>query len=377
MKISGYIRTVLILICLIAGLLVVCMFPDVCDLYTDHIYIKICNRISKITGNIKINLGEVIMYLSAAALILLFVFLILLIFLRKKKGYKRFVMGYSKTLSIFALLMIASYMITWAVPFSGKVLGGKVYSERETYTNHEVETVLKYLVKNINKAADEIDVKYLLSEKRYVVVFKSEEEMNRLVIEALRSMEEDYPRLAGYYPVIKTAYCSDILDIMNIGGYNYPYTMEPTCNKYIDPLYQPLLNGHEYVHHKGYYKENEANFISELALSKSEDPYLRLVAYLDMYYYVSSAYYEKNHKLPENLPKISDRVRVIQKVSYEIRDKKYNQDDHYFSSNEKISNVIKKTADKGWEIQGDLLRENSYDGVTLLLFQYFDTCQLF
>lgn len=377
MKISGYIRTVLILICFIAGFLVVCLFPDLCDLYTDHIYVKICNRVSKITGNIRINLGECIMYLLSLSLVLLLIFLILLIFLRKKKGYKKFTIGYVKTISILLLLMIVVYMFTWAVPFSGKVLGGKVYSKRVTYTNDEVETVLKYLVKNINQAADEIDIKYVMKGNKYTVEFKSDEEMNVLVIEALRSMEEDYPRLSGYYPVIKIAYCSDGLDIMNIGGYNYPYTMEPTCNKYVDPLYQPLLNCHEYVHHKGYYKENEANFISEIALSKSKDPYLRLIAYLDMYYYVSSAYYEKNHKMPDDLPKFTERVKIIQKASYEIRDKKYNEDSHFFSSNENISNIIKKTGDKGWEIQGDILKENSYDGVTLLLFQFFDTCQLF
>ncbi len=377
MKISAYIRIVLILICLIAGFLVVCMFPDLCDFYSDHIYVKICNRISKITGNIKINLGEIIMYLMALLLVFLFIFLILLIFLRKKKDYKKFTLGYSKTISVIALLMVVDYMITWAVPFSGKVLGGKVYSERVNYTNGEVETILKYLIKNINAAADEIEIKYQMAGNKYIVDFKSEEEMNYLVIQALRSMEDDYPRLAGYYPVIKTAYCSDILDIMNIGGYNYPYTMEPTCNKYVDPLYQPLLNCHEYVHHKGYYKENEANFISEVALSKSKDPYLRLIAYLDMYYYVSSSYLENNKKLPDNLPKINERAHIIQKASYEIRDKKYNEDSHVFSSNENISNIIKKTGDKGWEIQGDILKENSYDGVTLLLFQYFETCQLF
>ena len=37
-----------------------------------------------------------------------------------------------------------------------------------------------------------------------------------------------------------------------------------------------------------------------------------------------------------------------------------------------VQEVIQETADTGWETQGNILQENSYDGVTLLLLQYFD-----
>ena len=37
-----------------------------------------------------------------------------------------------------------------------------------------------------------------------------------------------------------------------------------------------------------------------------------------------------------------------------------------------IEQIIEETADVGWETQGEILQENTYDGVTLLLLQYFD-----
>ena len=37
-----------------------------------------------------------------------------------------------------------------------------------------------------------------------------------------------------------------------------------------------------------------------------------------------------------------------------------------------VQEAIQTTADTGWETQERILQENTYDGVTLLLLQYFD-----
>lgn len=378
-KISLYFRTVLVLICMIAGLLVTCLIPDLCDKYTDKIYVVLCDKISKITGSLRINLGEIIMYLIFLSLFLILIFLILLIFLRKKAGYKRFFKNYLKTIFILGLFFVVIYMFSWAVPFSGKTLGGKTFSERKSYTSDEAVELLNKIVEKINKAADEIEVKELktASGKSYAVNFRNEEENRELIIEALKDISDEYPRLKGYYPPVKSAYCSDLLDIMDIGGFNYPYTMEPTHNKYLDPLYQPLLDAHEYVHHKGYYKENEGCFISELALAKSKDPYFRLIAYLDMYYNILDSYYEIYQTYPDGLLSLSEKVNMIIKASNNELEKIYKEDSHPFSSNETIQKAVDDIGEKGWRIQDEILKENSYSGVTLLLFQYYYEGYLF
>ena len=186
--------------------------------------------------------------------------------------------------------------------------------------------------------------------------------------QAMAAIGDEYPRLKGYYPQVKEALCSDILDRMDIGGYNYPYTMEPTRNKYVDPLYVAVLEAHELAHHKGYYKENEATFLSEIALSRSEDPYLRLAAYINMYYYVNGEF-KKVQDLFEDKPKLSDRVVWIEIASEDEAQKVYEADAHAIDNMPAVDEAIHKTADKGWETQGEVLKENSYDGVVLLLLQ--------
>jgi hypothetical protein len=190
-------------------------------------------------------------------------------------------------------------------------------------------------------------------------------------------LSEEYPRLAGYYPQVKEAMCSDLLNRMSIGGYNYPFTMEPTHGRYINPLYLAVLDAHELAHHKGYYKENEANFLSQIALSQSEDPYLRLAAYMNMYKYVHADYLkareaELGRKLEEAEDiKFSERVNKINEAAKNIEQSIYEADSHIIDKFPIINRIIHRTADKGWNVQGNILKSNSYDGVVLLLLQYY------
>ncbi len=186
--------------------------------------------------------------------------------------------------------------------------------------------------------------------------------------------------------------------------------MEPTRNKYLTPTYLPILDAHELSHHKGYYKENEANFLSELALSQSDDPFLRFSGFWDMYQYVFDGYLTAQDELLTNMeaegrlqlpafrdgmtkeeymatameryrilveicgeePQLSERAGQIMDSAYQIEREVYNEDPHPIDEMPAVQEVIQETADTGWETQGNILQENSYDGVTLLLLQYFD-----
>ena len=226
----------------------------------------------------------------------------------------------------------------------------------------------------------------------------------------MQALSGDFPRLNGYYPPVKTALCSDILERMGIGGYNYIYTMEPTRNKYLAPTYLPVLDAHELSHHKGYYKENEANFLSQLALSQSQDPYLRFSGFYDMFSYLQDSYltaqddllhtmqaegklnlpepqegmtkeellaiFEERYRILVSIcgeePQLSERAGMILDSAYQIEREVYNADSHPIDEMPAVQEAIQTTADTGWETQGKILQENTYDGVTLLLLQYFD-----
>lgn len=398
-KKSIYWRVLLILLCLTVLMGLMGLSPALCDWYTDHIYGILCDGISRITGLFPVAIGELIMYLGVLMVLLGILFLILLPFLRKREKYRRFCACYYKTFLMMLMSIVFIYMPTWFVPFRGTVLGQGEKDARTEFTYDEIYALTAYAADGANAAAEEIVIN-----QDGTVDFPTEEESRPLIADAMRSLADEFPRLSGYYPPVKTALCSDILSRMGIGGYNYPYTMEPTHSKYTSPTYQPILDAHELAHHKGYYKENEANLLSQLALTQSEDPFLRLSGFMNMYFYLEVHYLtaydnalnmlmesgqiawkedltdEERMKLIQQVESLlgkqlmlSERVHNISAASSTIKQEIYEEDEHPIDEMPPVvDEVISDTADVGWETQEAILQENTYSGVTLLLLQYFD-----
>lgn len=398
-KLSLYWRTLLIILLLAALMALTGLFPKACDFYTDHIYGYLCDGMSRVTGILPFALGEIIMYTGVIMVLLSVIFLLLLIFLRKKKGYRKFCAGYFKTFLMAGVIVVFLYMPTWFVPFRGTLLGRGGATEHRDYTYQEMRTILEYIVFCENISAEQIEIS-----EDGKVDFPTTEELRPKIAEAMKAISDDFPRLKGYYPPVKTALCSDILDRMGIGGYNYPFTMEPTHNKYMSPLYTPLLDAHELSHHKGYYKENEANFLSEIALSQSDDPFLRLAALNDMYYYVYEDYTTAQSEIIDRMikngevditlpietqeefqkfvnicneifgadPQPGKRVVQIFNAAYDIEQQVYEEDSHPIDNIPQADVVINEVADTGWSVQEEVLQDNYYSDVVLLLLEYYD-----
>ena len=397
-KISRYLKTILIMTACIIVLSLPALSPALCDRYNDHIYGILCDAISHVTALFPFAVGEILMFTGALLIVAAVFILLLLIFLHKKAGYRRFCSGYFKTLSVILLSVVLVYIPTWFVPFCGSVLGQGDPKLRTEFTFEEIRSLLVYFADQANAAAEEI---YIAEDGS--VEFYPPEKISAMAAEAMQDLGDEFGRLRGYYPPVKPAICSDILDRMGIGGYNYPYTMEPTHNRYISPFYQPTLDAHEYAHHKGYYKENEANLLSYVALSKSSDPYLRLSGFYEMYDYMYFEYIEAEDRILDQkiaageispvgkintkedfiravaqrvaifgeVPELSERVYHIYERGMQIEQELYDADEHVIDDMPAVDEVISDTATQGWRIQGEILQENSYDGVVLLMLQYY------
>lgn len=341
------------------------------DFYTDHIYTLLRDPVSRLTEMIPFPLGEVMMYLGAILIVLTLLLFILLIFLRKKKTYKAFVLGYLKSLVLISLIMLLIYTYQWLTPYRGSVLGNALQSDRE-YAIDELRILYIYLVDHINEECANVP-----RDEDGNVIYDTKETSEQKVGIAMNGISEEFPRLSGYYPTIKAAMCSDVLDWMYIGGYTYPYTLETTYNKYINVLYFPSLYSHECSHHMGYYKEHEANFLSYLALANSDDPVLRYSGYYYVFRFIDDAYYKsclasdgadayyefaKEHLID---PQVYTDVIHAQDMAYEL----YLQDEHIL---EDYADEAEEISDVGWNTQAQILQEYNYDGVVLLMLQYYD-----
>ena len=370
-KLSKYWRLVIVLLAVTAVLNLLGCFRAFCDWYKLTIYGLISDALGLLMGWIPVPVGELLGLAGIVAVLLFVVLLALLIFLRKKAGFRRFVGNYAKGLLLTVVLILFIYTLNWILPFRATILKVKGATERE-YSILEVQNVRNHLAEMLNACAEEVP----RDESGRVIYDKKAQ--TKAVFEAMKAQAGEYPILSGYYPPIKDALCSDLLEWMNIGGYTYPYTMEITWNRYCDELYYPTLLAHEASHHQGYYQENEANFIAFLACTHSEDPVVRYSGYQDFYEYVNGAYVSTLFATlgrEAAIAQYREQVQISEQVSTDIEQAIAASQELYESVShpaESLSDEATKVADVGWQVQGDLLQENSYHGVVKMILEYYD-----
>lgn len=414
-SLSLYTKTILMIITITLIINLVAFSRSFCDFYTKHIYHHIANVISRVTGILPFNLGEIMMYLvMIMAVIMIVALLALLIVLsvrrlaavynKKSIGlfYKKFrhcVAVYMKVILATLVVTALIYTLNWFIPFRGSgaqvvadmnveatagertkanenVSGdnGVDTSHEREYTTEDLFSLRAILINNINSLAEQVD----RDENGYI---KQDEDMYEEVVKAMEGLSDIYPILDGYYPKVKLAYCSDILDFMGIGGYTYPYTMEVIVNKYTTYMdYGPLV-AHEMAHHKGFYTERDANFISFLAGINSDSKLLAYSSYRYILCYVTDECYnaanEMYDKDPEGTleylnkqPKLSALVELDDQHNTEEYQENYEANVNK-ALEENVSQAAESVADVGWDTQADLLEEKNYDGVVLMLLKYY------
>lgn len=410
-SLSLYTKTILMIITITLIINLVAFSRSFCDFYTKHIYHHIANVISRVTGILPFNLGEIMMYLVMIMIVALLALLIVLLVRRlaavyNKKSiglfYKKFrhcVAVYMKVILATLVVTALIYTLNWFIPFRGSgaqvvadmnveatagehtkanenVSGdnGVDTSDEREYTTEDLFSLRAILINSINSLAEQVD----RDENGYI---KQDEDMYEEVVKAMEGLSDIYPILDGYYPKVKLAYCSDVLDFMGIGGYTYPYTMEVTINKYTTYMdYGPLV-AHEMAHHKGFYTERDANFISFLAGTNSDSRLLAYSSYRYILSYVTDECYtaanEMYNKDPEGTleflnkqPELSARVKLDDQHNIEEYQKNYEANVNK-ALEENVSQAAESVADVGWDTQADLLEEKNYDGVVLMLLKYY------
>lgn len=388
-RMSKYRKILLILLAAAAVLNLLGCIPAFCDLYTDSVYRFLADGIGYVTGLLPFPLCELLMYAGILIVLASVIFAVLLIFLRKKQGWRSFCRGWYRSVLMTLVCVVFLYTSNWLVPFRGTVLGQGVKSE-ESYSYEQVRAFREYVYTQCNAAAELVP-----TDSEGNIIFPDGSAITAGVTDAMHGIADRFPRLRGYYPPIKTALCSDILNRMGIGGFTYPLTLELTHNKYcLDPVFQPVLDAHEQAHHKGYYKENEADFLSEVALSESADPFLRFCGFWAMTGYAEDALTQafsgmaEDGSLPDPQVDLKGYANAINEIYREltplsaqaweiynqangIRQEIYEQDSHPIDSMPAVNEAIEKTADVGWSTQADILKENIYDGAVALLLRYY------
>lgn len=343
-----------------------------CNFYKSRIYGYIATAMGFILSAIPFAVGEILMYVGAIMIVALILILVLLIFLRKKAKYKVFAIKYIKSFVAIIATLALIYTINWVIPFRSAHLDVKPEIDRK-YSIEEMEILRDYTVKKINEVAAHIP----RDEYGRIIL---PEDLGQDIPEAMNNVSDEFPLLKGYYPKEKTSLCSSFLTWMGIGGYTYPYTMEVSHNKYIDYMYMPVLLAHEQSHHKGYYQENEATFLSIVACINSDSDYLQYVGYYSLYCYIENDYYRSLLNLYEDdsaKEMFAAKTRIIDVIREDRADALAKRDGLY---KKEVSPVLEslfkkqseKAAEAGWKTQGEIIGEATYSGCVKYLLEYYD-----
>lgn len=115
---------------------------------------------------------------------------------------------------------------------------------------------------------------------------------------ALASQSAENASLFGYNEARpKRVLSSELMSYANIGGIFVPFTYEPNINVSLPQFNYPFTAAHETAHFKGFAREEEANFLSYLSCTSSDDAYFQYSAHMEAYLYLSQALYETDEQL--------------------------------------------------------------------------------
>lgn len=369
MKKSRYKVTAISLLSMLVVLGILSGFKGFCDWYRGNIYSGLSDVITTLTDPIPFSLGEISIYVGIILVFCTLIIVLLLFVFRKKQGMIKFSLRWMKGISLIILFMLVWYMFTWVFPFRASTKIEEI--QKETFTFEELQTLRDYIVNQINTL--------VLQQERDAdgrIIYP--EDMEEQVITAMQCRAVDYPLLGGKYPRIKMAGFSRILHFMNIGGYTYPYTMEVTCNKYVDKLYFPSLMAHEHSHHQGFYQEDEANFYAYVSLVESDNSFLAYAGYWTTYFdvedeYMSRLYDTFSDKQAEKI--YNERPQICKQAVWDHTNSRKDSQAYVDSEKNEVvdsfSPYASDVADVGWSVQADLLEENYYEGVVALVLDYY------
>lgn len=335
------------------------------DFYVLKIFPFITNPLSFISGLFPFSVGEIMIIL---AILLIFIgvplTVILIIFAGK---IRRQTAGIFSVVSLWILAFITAaetlncFIMYQCTPFSERYLTAGEHPRSE----------LIQLYSALIDEANELSVQVPRDkDNRFYVTADVDEEARK----AMKKAAEQFPQLSGYYPKAKPILFSYFMSQSHLSGIYFPFSLEANYNDDMVKTNLPDTICHEYAHLKGIIQEDEANFISYIATTGSDNVEFRYSGCLSALEYVHNEIY--NSKITEAYylsDNISDNVR---------RDWFRFMPDNYWEENKKkeiIStetvSVISDTAiDTNIKMNG---REEGIDTyskmVNLLLDYYFPT----
>ncbi len=347
------------------------LFQGFCDWYADHIFWISSATYGRLMNFLPFSFGEGLLVAGAFLVECSAVLGIAVLCLRKKKKFMEFARIYFKTMCIIFLNVCLIMTLNCSILYHCSRLDPNTGKENREYTLDELETLYTYIVNQCNARAEKMQ----RDDAGYIVYAGDIRETAKL---AMKNISSSYPRFAGYFPDVKDMFFSDLMSQSYMTGYYFPFSMEANANADMYILNNPETYCHELSHLKGYMYEDEANFLSFLACTKSNDVFFQYSGYIGVLNYIQNAYYESLDTLGadnaqmrmERIPKWSehvsrDNIFLLPEAWVEVEQKSV-------MDTETVAAMSDTFTDTSIKMNGVEEGKASYGGVVELLLQYYD-----
>lgn len=261
------------------------IFPSLCDWYTIHIMPWWYNSYGRFNNLFKFSVGEIMLILLVLLILASVVMLFTYAFGREKPRLRKIVKGFYKMEAMILAVVCVIMTLNCSMLYHCTPIDANPDVAYREYSLDELETARNYIVEQCNLYSTRIK----RDENGYILYDGNMQDYAKY---ALHNISDVFPKLKGYYPDVKHMMFSDVLSQAYIAGYYFPFSMEANCNDNMYIINYPEVYCHELSHLHGYIYEDEANYISFLACTSTDDDFFIYSGYLSVLNYIDNAYIE-------------------------------------------------------------------------------------
>lgn len=256
------------------------------DWYAKTVYPLFVTTAGRMWGIFPFSVSEAVLYILIAVF---FVSLVVLAVRLIRAWSAELLVSWSSMVVLTAGILAFLYVLCCGINYQRTSFSEEAQIVTYSYSVEELEEICLWLTDEVNSIAEEVE-----RDSGDVMRLCSPE--GEGAVEAMRSLAEEFPQLAGYYPLPKKLSISEILSYQGLTGIYSPFTVEANYNGDMTAYNIPFTACHELSHLRGFMQEEEANFIAFLACIGSERVDFRYSGYLSGWVYCMNALYRSDHE---------------------------------------------------------------------------------
>ncbi len=271
------------------------------DFFNYYLTTPVRQALAQITSIVPFSITEALIF----SIPLWFSLLIFLGIKNAKKGKKESIRFLSVIFSILLIIFI-TFVWTYSSGFHNTTIDKKMNLETKQLSKEDLYEASVFITEKLNELSKDT----LYDETGASVLPYNYYELSDKIYEAYEKYVDEYRVLINFRTLLKPIILSEPMTYTHISGVYTFFTGESNINVNYPDFVIASSSAHEMAHQRGIARENEANFVSFVVLSNSEDSFLQYSAYLDVYSTILSALYSADKDLyKEVYYLLDDKVR--------------------------------------------------------------------